>query len=495
MNRLRLSLLLNRQNRKAMKRHPALDQGLVARVLMLIGSGFMMCYLIFLGTMMAIPASETHMPGMLLAMMPLWMLIDFGVRFVVQQTPDVMVKPYLLQPVPFASLIDTFLATSLTTGYNFIWLAMLLPYAFVVYCGGVALSTSIAIILTGMLIVLMNSQFYLIVRTLVARSILWWLLPVVAYASFFLTLFIDEDLFDDQMDIICEMTTQWWTPLACLALLAAIIAVNRQLQMHYVRKEVVRTDTATTQVKHVSQFSFLNSFGQTGEYMKLELKSIMRNKSIRSRVFTSLALIVILTLLISYTDIYDNRLFLAFWCFYCFGLYGMTTLVKIMGAEGNYIDQLLMHRENILSLLTAKYYIHVAILLVPFVLMLPAVFAGKFSWLMMVAYFLLTSGFLYFTLFQLAVYNKQTLPLNAKLTGKGNMENGIQIIVEMVAILVPQTLVVVFVLLLQEETAYIVLAVTGLLLTLSHPLWLRNIYKRMMKRKYVNLDGFHCTRQ
>ena len=68
-------------------------------------------------------------------------------------------------------------------------------------------------------------------------------------------------------------------------------------------------------------------------------------------------------------------------------------------------------------------------------------------------------------------------------------------IIIMVAILVPQTLVVVFVLLLQEETAYIVLAVTGLLLTLSHPLWLRNIYKRMMKRKYVNLDGFHCTRQ
>ena len=52
----------------------------------------------------------------------------------------------------------------------------------------------------------------------------------------------------------------------------------------------------------------------------------------------------------------------------------------------------------------------------------------------------------------------------------------------------------VLVLLFDEQTAYITLAVIGAALTLAHPWWLRNIYNRMMKRKYRNLEGFHATR-
>ena len=247
-------------------------------------------------------------------------------------------------------------------------------------------------------------------------------------------------------------------------------------------------------MKKVYQYTFLERFGQTGEYLKLELKSILRNKAIRSRVIMSLTLIVTLTLMISYTSVYDGRMMLNFWCFYCFGLYGMTTLVKVMGPEGNYIDLLMTHKENILSLLKAKYYFHVAILIVPLLLMMPAVIAGKFSLLMMAAYLLLCSGLLYFTLFQLAVYNKQTLPLNQKITGKNNVENGVQLIIELVGMLSPLVLVALFIILFDETTAYIILAIVGLILTLAHPIWLRHIYKRMMRRKYINLEGFHASR-
>ena len=249
-----------------------------------------------------------------------------------------------------------------------------------------------------------------------------------------------------------------------------------------------------TAMKNVSQFAFLERFGQTGEYLKLELKSIMRNKAMRSRVMMSLGLIVVLTLLIAYTDVYDGRMMLNFWCFYCFALYGMTTLVKIMCPEGNYMDLLMTNRENILSLMQAKYYFHVAILLLPLLLMTPAIIAGKFPLLMLVAYMLVCSGLLYFMLFQLAVYNKQTLPLNEKITGKNSVENGMQLIIELVAMLLPMGLVLLLIIFCEEDTAYWVLIGIGLVFTLTHPLWLRNIYQRMMKRKYENLEGFHATR-
>jgi hypothetical protein len=208
----------------------------------------------------------------------------------------------------------------------------------------------------------------------------------------------------------------------------------------------------------------------------------------------SLGLVVMLVAIITFSDMYDGFLILNFWCYYCFSIYGLTALVKVMGAEGNYIDLLMTHRENILSLLRAKYYFHVAILIVPFILCIPAVIAGKFSMLMLLAYAMLTSGILYFVMFQLGVYNKQTLPLNQKITGKGNVENGLQLVVELLAMFIPILIVAILLLLFSETIAYIVLSVIGFVFTLAHPWWLRNIYERMMERKHENLEGFHATR-
>ena len=485
---------MRKQNGLAMRRNPAFEQNVVAKVMMYLGGGMMTIYLIFLGTMLAMPASESRMFTMVLAMSPLWLAIDFGSRFAVQQTPAMMVKPYLLQPMPFHSVIETFLMNTLLMGYNWVWLALYLPYAFIVLCGGASFATALLIILCGILLTLSNSQFYLIVRTLTARSVLWWVLPILVYGGFWLSAAIDVKWMDKQIDFLCDFTATWYFFLFCVVLLAGLFWVNRWMQFRYVREEIMKQEKKEAAMKKVYQYTFLERFGQTGEYLKLELKSIFRNKAIRSRVIMSLALIIVLTLLISYTSMYDGKMMLNFWCFYCFGLYGMTTLVKIMGPEGNYIDLLMTHKENILSLLKAKYYFHVAILIVPMLLMMPAVIAGKFSMLMMLAYLLLSSGLLYFTLFQLAVYNKQTIPLNQKITGKNNVENGVQMIIQMLAMFSPLVLVAALVLLFNETTAYLVLGTIGLIMTLAHPLWLRHIYVRLMKRKYENMEGFHASR-
>lgn len=494
MNRFKLSMLLRKQNGLALRRSPVYEQNLVAKIMILFGSGVMIIYMMFLGTMMAIMASESAEYGVLLALMPLWMAIDFGVRFMFQQPPSVMVKPYLLQPIPMSSVIETYVCNMFVASYNFIWLGMFLPYCFVVGCGGATIWQCLLILLSGMLLVMANSQFYMIVRTLTGRSIFWWLLPIAVYGCIWITMPIDMSLFDKQMDYLAKISSTGWFTLISLALLLVVFFLNRRLQLRYVRDEVMQQEKKEAAVKHVSKFTFLSQFGQTGEYLKLELKSIMRNKAIRQRVMMSLVLIVCLTLLVSYTSVYDSPMMLNFWCYYCFGIYGMTTLIKIMGPEGNYIDLLMTHRENILSLLYAKYYIHVAILLIPLLLMIPAVIMGKYTILMMTAYLFICSGMLYFTYFQLAVYNKQTLPLNQKLTGKGNMENGIQMAIQMIAIIAPLAIAALFVILFGETVAHLILTVIGLLFTVTHPLWLRNVYKRMMKRKYQNLEGFHATR-
>jgi hypothetical protein len=183
-----------------------------------------------------------------------------------------------------------------------------------------------------------------------------------------------------------------------------------------------------------------------------------------------------------------------FWCLYCFALYGATALIKIMGQEGNYIELLMMHRENIIALLRAKFIFYSAVLIIPFVIMLPAVFTGKYTILMLFAYMLLTAGFLHFVIFQLAVYNKQTLPLQLKVTAKGNFENGMQLVIELFALFGPVLITGLGYLLVGLTYTYIFMCVVGAAFIFTHPIWIRNIYTRMMKRRYENLEGFMNTR-
>lgn len=477
-------------------RSPSFEQSLIAKVLMFFGGCFFVFYLVFYGIMLGSIAASDTFHTFLLALMPIMVVIDFGIRFLVQQTPAMLMKPYMLLPLPRRSVVDTFLITSQLSIYNFLWLALFLPYIIIVLAGGCEFWVSFQVLLACQLIIITNSQFYLLVRMLTGRNLLWWVLPVLVYGIYFLPLAIDTkgDLFADMLESLGDFGETLWLLPAVFVLHGIVYWVNRSLQYAFVYEEIQGAETKAVALKSVSRMTFLERFGQTGEYLKLELKSIFRNKAIRSRVISSMTFIIILSVLIAYTDIYDGRMMLNFWCFYCFALYGAMTLVKVMCPEGNYMDLLMVHRENILTLMRAKYYFHVAVLVVPLVIMMPAVIEGKFSWLMMLAYFFISSGLLYFLMFQLAVYNKQTLPLDQKLTGKGNVESGLQLIIESAAFLLPVVLVSILLVFFEESTAYIVLAVIGLGFTLTHPLWLRNVYSRMMKRKYENLEGFHSSR-
>ena len=269
--------------------------------------------------------------------------------------------------------------------------------------------------------------------------------------------------------------------------------VNRHFQFKYVYEEISKKKERA--LKHVSQFAFLNRFGLVGEYLKIEVKSNLRNKTMRARCIMSLVAIICFSMLVAYTTIYDNVYMQNFWCLYCFAIYSVTALIKIMGQEGNYIDLLMMHRENIIALLKAKFWFYSAVLLIPFLVMLPAVFTGKFTLLMLVAYMLLTAGVLHFVIFQLAVYNKQTLPLQQKVTAKGNFENGMQLVIELLSLFAPGAIATIGFLLVGPTSTFIFMSLIGLAFIVTHPIWIRHIYKRMMQRRYENIDGFHTTRQ
>ena len=492
MNRLQLYRLLRKNTNLSYKRSPAFEQNQWAKVLLYIGGGLFVVYLILYGAIIG-GAAEGEANTMLM-FMPIIMAIDFLLRFIVQTTPSMMVKPYILMPISRYTAIECFLLSSHVSSYNFLWLGMFIPYSIVVLFGGAGLWETLYVLIASELLMILNSQIYLFFRTLINRSILWWIAAILLYAlPYSPLLFMPSGKgLKRVFEAFGEACMTWWYLPLILCLLIGLFFVNRHFQFKYVYEEISKKKEK--ELKKVSEFKFFNRFGIVGEYLKIELKSNIRNKTMKQRCIMSLVLVIVFSSLIAYTDIYDNGLMLNFWCLYCFAIYSVTSLIKIMGQEGNYIDLLMTRRENIIALLKAKFLFYCAVLIVPFIIMLPAVFTGKFSLLMLVAYMLLVGGFIHFIIFQLAIYNKQTLPLQLKVTGKGNMENGMQIIIELIALFGPGVIVAIGYITVGLTATFIFMALLGLGFIVTYPVWIRNVYNRMMKRRYENIEGFHSTR-
>lgn len=497
MNKIQLFFLLRKNTKLSEKRNPMFEANQYSKLFGYIMASILAIEFIALGTFLGWLAAKEDAPEMLFYIMPFLLILDFGMRFMTQQTPLMLVKPYLLTPISKYTAIECFLVNQVLNLGNLFWMVIFLPYVFIVWCGGLPFWSAIGMLLLLHFMVVVNSQWYLLVRTLVNQSMFWWALPAAFYGlligPFFL---LPDEILDKYTDFIegmvDHMNSLWWIFLLFAVLFVILFAINRYLQMHLVYDEISTKEKA--KLKHVSQFTALDRFGQIGEYLKLELKSVMRNKAIRTRFLQAVILPTMFSLCIAFLDIYKTSFERNFFCLYAFIFFGAANLVKIMCPEGNYIDLLMVHKENILTLLRAKYYFYCAVLLLPLLITLIPVFTGKFTILMILAYLLTATGPVYFMLFQLAVWNKQSLPLNDKITGKNQMENKWQGIASMVAMFAPVILVLLLQAFFSENVAYITLIIIGAAFTLTESWWLRNIYRRMMKRRYVNLEGFHATR-
>lgn len=502
---------LRRHTKLSERRNAAYDQNRSAKYLIGALAVFMVGYLMFLAVMFSLIVNDSDIITgyeFMYVLAPFILLVGFLLRFAALQTPTQLVKPYVLLPIPRFACIDCFLVNTLLSPFNLLGFAIFLPFAImsVVFSEGLVVALGF---LTGLLLlVLLNSQWYILVRSLINKHLAWWTLPIAVYAAMFSPLFLKSShstltlqatpSFDTFAEIYSQLGEglSFWNPLCyifLLALFALLFSINRRLQHQLISHELGKT--ATTSKAHELQLSLLDRWGATGEYMKLEVRSFIRNKNLRKSFLAATVVVILFSLVMAYTEVYDSPMWSNFWCIYCFALYGCMLLTKIMCYEGNYIECLMVHRENIISLLRAKYYLYCILLVLPFLLLLPTVFMEKCTLLQLFAYAVFTAGAAYGSLFQLAVYNKQTMPLNTKFTGKGGMENSyLQVVVQLVVFFFPLLYVQILLSFLDTTIAYIVILITGLLLVATHNLWLRNIYRRMMKRRYANLEGFRASR-
>lgn len=498
MNKYQIYRELRRHVKLAETRSVLYETNKVAKVMMMIGSAMVAIYLMFFAVMLSLIANSMgdYTPSrFFFGLMPIMLVIDAGVRTLAQRTPAQMVKPYLLMPLRKYDCVDSFIISSIVTPNNLLWLFLTVPFVImsVVFSSGVL--PALSLLVNVQLLFISNSLFYMLCRTLFCSKPWWILLPLAVYGLMFLPLATGSfssffNLYGRLGDMSAELNPAL---LVCtVALLLLLFAVNRRVQYSHISAEVM--SDKELQIKTISSFSFLDKFKQTGEYLKIELKCMLRNKNTRQTFLFSVFFIVAISLLDSFTEIYEDDFSSKFWAVYPFTLMSVN-LVRIMCPEGNYIECLLVRKENIRKLLEAKYYFYSVMLLLPLLLMLPTVFSGKYPLLLLLSMMTFTAGPMFCTLMQLAVTNKVTMPLNTKLTRKNGMEtNYIQVIVEMVALFLPVVVLTVMKMFFSDTVTYLLILAVGVAFIATHRLWIANIYRRMNKRKYQNLEGFMTSR-
>lgn len=493
-----LFLELRKHGKLAAKRHPMYEKNKFGKFWMYLMAIFWAGYLVFFGTVLAFAFESESVEAyhILNSALIFILLLDFLIRFPFQKTPTQEVKPYLLLPVRRKRLLDFLLIRSGLSGFNLIWLFFFVPFAILTITRFYGIWGVLTYCIGIWLLMILNNYWFLLCLTLINERIWWILLPVLVYGGIAAGLFIPENsiLFDWSVDLGEGFITG-----NLLAFIGTFLAIgllwliNRGVMNRLVYDEINKVED--TKVKHVSEYKFLDRYGEIGEYMRLELKMMLRNKVCKTSLRTVFLVVILFSCILSFSEIYDGTGMKNFIMVYNFVIFGLLFLSNIMSYEGNYIDGLMSRKESIYTLLRAKYILYSIAILIPLILMIPAMATGKLSVLSCIAWAVFSVGCVYFGLFQLAVYNTKTVDLNAKMTNRHNAGTGLQNLIAGAALGVPLLLNFVLVAVWGDTVTSWILIVTGAAFILTSRFWLKNVYHRFMKRRYKNMEGFRDSRQ
>ena len=239
MKKLELLRTLRNHLRLSEKRSPAWEQNKIGKAFLWFVVIIAAFYLIMLAIMMSLIVNSSESITayeFMYGILPFITAIDFLFRFVFQQTPAQMVKPYALLPISKYACIDCFLVNSLLSGYNWVWMLMFIPYSIMSVVFSEGLFAMIGFLLGLLLIMLLNSQWYMLARSLINRHIGWWGMVLVVYAVIFSPCYIGKNA---GIDTFCDLYAKagegftFWNPLYYFAVflaIAVLLFINRRLQ-------------------------------------------------------------------------------------------------------------------------------------------------------------------------------------------------------------------------------------------------------------------------
>ncbi|MFH0991564.1 MAG: DUF5687 family protein [bacterium] len=226
--------------------------------------------------------------GMLL---PYFFLIDLVLRILFQKTPALIIQPYLLLPLTRKQLVRFLLWRSTFSMFNLLPLLVIIPAAFTLIAPRTSFSAAM-LWLFSLLCLILSSNFLLFYLEksllLQPRRVFVLFLVVIALLMNFVEVFV-------KLSSVSQQFFQWildvpYASLLPLAILVLVYTLNIRSLSRALYLDRLMIAPAQSIIGK-ARLSYLDRFGDVGNYLSLELKLLLRNKRSRSTVYMALAMI------------------------------------------------------------------------------------------------------------------------------------------------------------------------------------------------------------
>ena len=187
MNSYKLYRLIRHNANLQDQRHPMIDKNRFMKFLM----AFMWLYdaaiLLFMGVVMGIGMKNSYngvaafhvFDGGMLYLI----IVDFWLRFGLQETPAQRAQPYALLPVRRSFLMHTYLIRSGLAWGNLYWWFLLVPFGLITITVPLGWGAFFGWLLGWWLLCIANGFFYLFCRALILKHLAWTLLPAAIHGA------------------------------------------------------------------------------------------------------------------------------------------------------------------------------------------------------------------------------------------------------------------------------------------------------------------------
>ena len=471
----------------------------VAKYFYYVLAVFLCAYFVWIGCELADLTIEDNLGGyrFIYALIPVFLFIDYLFRYTTDHRLLMHIRPYLLLPLPKHSYTDYLILRQLIVFKNVNLLFICIPFGIKTLIPELGASAMIGYTAGLYLLLLINGQFFQFTQVLTARGLWYWLVPILTY----LFIAIIPIFFPSPQSYLqrwaeignAMIRGEVWIYTVMILLLIGMILLNRNILEHRILQEQY-TAAPAKHDKNSIDLTIFDRFNQIGEYLKIEVWGILRNKRLRLIFFFNTFGIFIFSLITAF-DPESDMVKINGFVYYSFIIYGLSSLSRIMCYEGNYYECLLMQRNSIQNLLLAKYYFYTALLLIPLLVFLPVALIGKISFWTILSYALFAAGVAYRILFQMAVYNKVTFSMQATHTGKNANTNYIQLIVTIITIISPFPITALGTWWLNQPIlTNTTLSLLGIIFITTHRRWISSISRKMKDNQYEQLEGFQKSR-
>lgn len=489
-----LLMELRSHRNKSEQRHPMYDTNRVFKIFNYIGLVLTALYLVFFGFM------SEEMLGSILPNRNVYdifngyciiflLFIDFFFHLRLQPAQQEM-RPYLLLPVKRIELINSMLLQNLLSPYRLLWYCFIIPFSVINITPFFGFTGVLSYWFGILLILVANGLWSLVCRNLISYKKYTIFIPLLIYISLGYAVLRVEN---SPVFIGFMYFGEWLIEfnLITFASLLLLIFVLWKFAAKILTK-ITNIELAIETKKEndkVRDFSFLDKYKDVGEYIKLEFKLLTRN-SVPKQALIGIPLMYVGFLFLGlYTDIYSGELSVLFLINYPMLLSSISLLGGLMSYEGNYIELLYTGRLSLIKLIKVKYYFSIVVSMIFFLLLLPLLSRDDITLYSIVSNFIFITGFGFFLIMQLAVYNKSTMPLNTKVTTTKGVGFKMTIVV-FFAIATISSLVFA----IDNWILHIIYVSFGALFVLLSPLWLKSIANRILKRRYKSVEGYINTR-